>query len=70
MHNAKARGGAFGRHKAFTAEQVALLRETRRQGALIRTLMRDFHVSKATVYRYLDGVRPDHVNTASHQSHA
>jgi len=33
-------------------------------------LMRDVHVSKATVYRYLDGVGPDHVGTANHQPQA
>ncbi len=70
IHNAKARGVAFGRRTAFTSEQVTLLRDARRRGALIHTLMRDFHASKATVYRYLDGVGPDQVGTASHQPQA
>lgn len=63
--HAKARGVAFGRRKALTSEQVAVLQGARRQGTLIHILMQDFHVSKATVYRYLDGVGPDHVGTAS-----
>ena len=67
IHNAKARGVAFGRRKALTSDQVTLLRCARRQGTLIHTLMRDFHVSKATVYRYLDGTGPDQVGTASQQ---
>jgi hypothetical protein len=32
----------------------------RQQGTPIRTLMRDFNVSKATLYRYLSGLTPDH----------
>jgi DNA invertase Pin-like site-specific DNA recombinase len=50
---AKARGVVFGRSKQLTPEQVAELQERRQQGVLIRTLMQDYQISKATVYRYL-----------------
>lgn len=50
---AKARGVVFGRSKQFTPTQVAELQERRQQGVLIRTLMQDYQISKATVYRYL-----------------
>ena len=50
---AKARGVVFGRTKQLTPPQVIELRERRQQGVLIRTLMHDYRISKATVYRYL-----------------
>lgn len=53
IENAKARGVPFGRHKALTGAQMAALRAEHQRGTSIRTLMRDFRVSKATVYRYL-----------------
>jgi hypothetical protein len=52
------RGVVFGRHKHLTRQQIAELQDRRRQGTLIRTLMRDYRISKATVYRYLEGVGP------------
>jgi len=57
--NAKARGVLFGRRKALTRHQTAALHEKRRHGTPIRTLMRDFRISKATVYRYLEQGDPD-----------
>lgn len=42
-----------------TRSQRAALRADRRQGAAVRTLMRDFRISKATVYRYLAETHPD-----------
>ena len=42
----------------LTAEQIAELRQRRQQGDLVRVLMRDYNVSKATVYRYLSGDLP------------
>ena len=58
IHNAKARGVQFGRHKRLTPQQVAKLQDQRRQGTRIRTLMDDYRISKATVYRYLEGASP------------
>lgn len=62
--NARARGVAFGRRPALTTEQITELRERRRQGALIKTLMADYHLGKTAVYRYLDGVEPALVDSA------
>ncbi len=58
IESAKARGVVFGRHKCLTRQQAAELQGRRRQGTLIQTLMRDYRISKATVYRYLEGVSP------------
>ncbi len=57
IQHAKARGVVFGRHKTLTPPQVAELQARRQQGVLIRTLMRDYRISKATVYRYLSGAQ-------------
>ncbi len=50
---AKARGVHFGRKKRLATPQIAELQNRREQGALIKTLMRDYGLSKASVYRYL-----------------
>ena len=39
--------------KALTTEQIAELRHRREQGGLIKNLMTDYRLSKASVYRYL-----------------
>ncbi len=57
--HAKARGVPFGRHKTLTQTQTTALRAQRQQGAPIRILMRDYRLSKATVYRYLGQSEPD-----------
>ena len=53
IHNAKERGVRFGRKRALIAPQIAELRGRREQGVLIKTLMKDYGISKASVYRYL-----------------
>jgi DNA invertase Pin-like site-specific DNA recombinase len=53
IHKAKERGVRFGRQKALTPPQIAELRERREQGVLIKMLMKDYSLSKASVYRYL-----------------
>jgi DNA invertase Pin-like site-specific DNA recombinase len=50
---AKKRGVKFGRAFTLTAFQVEALRQRRASGALIRELMEDYQISKASVYRYL-----------------
>jgi len=50
---AKARGVQFGRTKRLTRPQITELRDKRAQGVLIKTLMQDYHLSKASIYRYL-----------------
>ena len=53
IQNAKARGVTFGRKKQLTQAQCAELRHKRADGVLIRTLMAEYNLSKASVYRYL-----------------
>ena len=54
IQRAKERGVHFGRQKTLTKQQIAELQHRRKQGTLIKTLMADYHISKATVYRYLN----------------
>ena len=53
IQKAKERGVSFGRKKKFTREERDQLRQRREQGELIKTLMKDYNLSKAGVYRYL-----------------
>src|SRR5919108_1911672 len=53
IQKARARGVHLGRKKRLTSQQRAELRQQRVQGVLIKTLMREYHLSKASVYRYL-----------------
>ncbi len=53
IQNAKARGVSFGRTKRLTQQQCAELYRQRQHGVLIKTLMKDFNLSKSSVYRYL-----------------
>jgi DNA invertase Pin-like site-specific DNA recombinase len=57
IQNAKARGVRLGRNKDLTEQQCLVLRQKREQGVLIKTLMKDYNLSKASVYRYLNGVK-------------
>jgi len=53
IQKAKEHGVKFGRQKKLTAQQVDEMRQRRKQGVLIKTLMKDYDISKATVYFYL-----------------
>ena len=53
IQKARARGVHLGRKKQLTPQQCATLQQRRLDGALITTLMREYHLSKASVYRYL-----------------
>ena len=53
---AKQRGLKFGRDKTLSPTQIAELQQRRQQGALIKTLMADYRLSKSSVYRYLNQV--------------
>jgi DNA invertase Pin-like site-specific DNA recombinase len=53
IQKAKERGVRFGPKKRLTEEQTAKLRKRREQGELIKTLMKDYGISKVSVYRYL-----------------
>ena len=46
-------GVRFGQVKKLTPRQITELQNKRKQGALIKTLMQDYRIAKATVYRYL-----------------
>lgn len=54
IQKAKERGVHFGRQKTLTEQQIAELQHRRKQGTLIKTLMKDYGISKATVHRYLN----------------
>lgn len=53
IQKAKERGVRFGPKKKLTPEHMTALQERRAQGALIKTLMQDYGLSKVSVYRYL-----------------
>ncbi len=50
---AKERGIDFGRKRKMTASQIVELQQRRKSGTPIKTLMADYQLSKASVYRYL-----------------
>lgn len=50
---AKEMGVKFGRKALLSDEQAAELRKRRAEGVLIKTLMAEYGLSKASVYRYL-----------------
>ena len=54
IQKAKERGIRFGRNKSLTDDQTAELRQKREQGTLIKTLMKEYGLSKASIYRYLE----------------
>jgi DNA invertase Pin-like site-specific DNA recombinase len=54
IQSARERGVRFGRKPKLTPEQVVEMRSRRRQGVLIGTLMRDYGISKSSVYKHLD----------------
>jgi len=53
IEKAKARGVPFGRHKTLSSQEIVRLVAKRQQGTTIRTLIQEYSISKATVYRYL-----------------
>ena len=53
IRKARERGVPLGREKRLRPQQITALQHQRREGALIKTLMHDYHLSKASVYRYL-----------------
>jgi DNA invertase Pin-like site-specific DNA recombinase len=53
IQKAKNNGVSFGRKRSLTAEQIAELRDRRKDGILIKSLMKEYGLSKASIYRYL-----------------
>ncbi len=51
---AKAKGVQFGAVKKLTPSQIIELRKKRTSGVLIKILMNEYKLSKASIYRYLD----------------
>ncbi|MEM6597731.1 MAG: helix-turn-helix domain-containing protein, partial [Cyanobacteria bacterium P01_C01_bin.69] len=56
IRNAKANGVHLGRRKHLTEDEQIELQQKRMDGTLIKALMEEFGLSKASVYRYLDGI--------------
>jgi len=54
LENTQERGVHFGRENRLTAQQMVEMQSKREQGALIKTLMKEYGLSKASVYRYLN----------------
>ena len=54
IKKAKEKGVRFGAAKRLTKEQIIELRQKRAEGVLIKTLMKEYNLSKASVYRYLE----------------
>ncbi len=58
---AKQRGIKFGAQRKLSDEQILELRDRRAEGVLIKDLMKDYKLSKASIYRYLEstvGTKP------------
>lgn len=53
INKAKERGVKFGREKALTEREIFELRAKRKEGILIKDLMKEYKLAKASVYRYL-----------------
>jgi DNA invertase Pin-like site-specific DNA recombinase len=58
IQKAKERGVQFGKRKKLSPQQITELQSRRQQGVLIKILMRDYDLSKASVYRYLNETVP------------
>lgn len=54
VKKAKDAGVSFGRRKSLSTEQVLELRAKRANSVLIRDLMKEYDISEASVYRYLN----------------
>ena len=53
IDQAKKRGVLFGRQPKVTKEQITEMRRERKEGTLIKELMEEYNLSKASVYRLL-----------------
>ena len=54
IRKAKERGIKLGKKKKLTPEQIPELQNRRKEGVLIKTLMKEYDLSKSSVYRYLN----------------
>lgn len=53
IEKAKERGVKFGKKKKLNQQQIIALQNRRSEGVLIKELMKEYGISKASVYRYL-----------------
>jgi len=56
IRNAKANGVHLVRRTRLTEDECIELQQKRIDGDLIKDLMEEYSLSKASVYRYLDGI--------------
>jgi DNA invertase Pin-like site-specific DNA recombinase len=56
---AKKNGVRFGAQRKLSEEQIKELKRKRKDGVLIKTLMQNYKLSKASVYRYLEASKKD-----------
>ncbi|MFC1659622.1 recombinase family protein [Pseudomonadota bacterium] len=54
IKKALANGVSFGKKKKLTEEQMAEIKQKRKQGIKIKDLMKEYNLSKASIYRYLN----------------
>ncbi len=54
INKAKQKGVKFGASKKLTESQAKEMRKKRKDGVLIKDLMKEYNLSKASIYRYLD----------------
>ena len=59
IKKAQEKGVRFGAARKLTEKQINEMREKRGDGVLIKTLMKEYGLSKASVYRYLGPVEPE-----------
>lgn len=62
IQKARERGVTFGQRKKLNRQQVVELQDKRGQGVLIKRLMQEYGISKASVYRYLNETPPASVS--------
>jgi len=53
IKKAKQKGVKFGRKSSLTSKEITELLDLRKQGVLIKALMKKYNISKSSVYRYL-----------------
>lgn len=54
IQKAKERGVQFGKRRKLSPERIAELQQRRQEGVLIKTLMKEYDLSKSSIYRYLN----------------
>ena len=59
INKAKKAGISFGRRKSLSPEQTAELKVKRQSHVLVKDLMKEYGLSEASVYRYLNSDLPE-----------